>query len=295
MKHITIALAMLSAFAFAGHAGAAEPDWKSIDQTFGVEGAVQPDGARRYNFPRRDLTVMVDGVRIKPAFALGSWLAFLPMGDRVMVMGDLVLTGEEVNPVMKRLAGTGIDVTALHNHLLRGQPGTMYMHVGAHGDGLQLAKTFRAALEQSKTPLGPSPAAVAAPAPTVKIADLDTLLRAKGRDNNGVYQYSFARAETLKDAGMTLSGSLGTGTAINFQPTEGNRAAITGDFVMIASEVNPVIEVLQRNGIEVTALHNHMLADEPRLFFMHFWAHDDAAKLASGLRAALDKLNLAGK
>jgi hypothetical protein len=261
----------------------------------GVAGAVQADGAHRYAFPRRDLSVTLDGVKLKPGFALGSWLAFLPTDKGVMVMGDLVLTGDEVNPVMKKLKSAGIQITALHNHLLRAAPMTMYMHVDAHGDAVQLAKGLRAGLAESKTPIGPAPAPATAAPSAVKIADLDGVLRAKGKDNNGVYQYSFPRAETLKDSDMVLSGSLGAATAINFQPTDGGKAAITGDFVLIASEVNPVIEALQAHGIEITALHNHMLNDEPRLFFMHFWAHQDAGALGKGLRAALDKMNVAGK
>jgi hypothetical protein len=293
MKRRTGFSALLISTLLTAPALAADPDWKAVDQAIGVEGVPQPDGAHRYNFPRRDLNVTLDGVKIKPALALGSWLAFLPMGDGVMVMGDLVLTGDEVNPVMKKLGDGGIQITALHNHLLRSAPGTMYMHVGAHGDAVQLAKTFRAGLGESKTPFGPAPAAGPAAPSDVKMADLDGVLRAKGKDNNGVYQYGFPRAEALKENGMALSGSLGAATAINFQPTDGGKAAITGDFVMIASEVNPVIRALQENGIEVTALHNHMLNDEPRLFFMHFWANADAGKLAKGLRGALDKMNLA--
>ncbi|MGE3335891.1 MAG: DUF1259 domain-containing protein [Rhodospirillaceae bacterium] len=290
-RTVLAGLVLTAAVTFSAYA--AEPDWKAVDQAFGVEGVPQADGAHRYNFPRRDLTVTVDGVQIKPALALGSWLAFLPMGNGVMVMGDLVLTGEEVNPVMRKLKSGGVEVTALHNHLLRATPFTMYMHVGAHGDALALAKTFRAGLAESKTPIGPAPVA-AAPAPSaVKIADLDAVLKAQGKNNNGVYQYSFPRAEELKEGGMTLSGSLGAGTAINIQPTDGGKAVTTGDFVLIAAEVNPVIDALQKAGIEVTALHNHMLNDEPRLFFMHFWGNDDAGKLAAGLRGALDKIKTA--
>ncbi len=282
---VTFLLGFLATSAIA----APEPDWKAVDAALGVTGVTQSDGVHRYSLPRRDLNVIVDGVKIKPGLALGSWLAF--QSDGTMVMGDLVLTGEEVRPVMAKLESGGIHITALHNHLLRGSPMTMYMHVSGHGNAVELAKVLRAALSESKTPFGP---AQAAPTPSaVNIADLDSTLRTKGKDNNGVYQYSFPRAEPLKDGGMTLSGSLGAATAINFQPTDGGKAAITGDFVLVASEVNPVIKTLLDNGIEVTALHNHMLDDEPRLFFMHFWAHDDAGKLALGLRAALDKMNLA--
>ncbi|MBI4693252.1 MAG: DUF1259 domain-containing protein [Gammaproteobacteria bacterium] len=293
MKRTTIPFAIPVLLTLSVASLAAEPDWKAVDQAMGVEGVQQPDGARRYGFPRRDLKVTLDGVQLKSGFALGSWLAFKPTEGGAMVMGDLVLAEEEVGPVMKELAAGGIQITALHNHLLRSSPATMYMHVGAHGDPVQLAKMFKAGLAESKTPFGPAPAT---PQPTenaVKKADLDTVLRSKGKDTGGIYQYSFSRAEALKDGAMALTASSGTATAINFQPTEGAKAAITGDFVLIASEVNPVIAALLKNGIGVTAVHNHMLTDEPRLFFMHFWANDDANKLAKGLREALDKVNLA--
>lgn len=295
MPHPFVIPAFLAALALMTPAFAAAPDWAAVDAALGVASVPQPDGTHRFNFPRRDLTVTLDGVQIKPGLALGSWLAFKPMGDGVMVMGDLVLTGDEVNPVMKSLQQNGIEVTALHNHLLRSAPATMYMHVGAHGDPVQLAKVFRTGLGFSKTPIGPAPAAAASPPSDVRIAELDRILKAQGRDNGGIYQYAFPRAEALKDGNMPVGGSLGAATAINFQPTGNGNVATTGDFVLIASEVNPVIKALHGADIEVTALHNHMLNDEPRLFFMHFWANGNAAKVAGGLRAALDRVNLEKK
>jgi hypothetical protein len=212
--------------------------------------------------PRTDLKVTLDGVPIRPALALGSWLAFQDMGDHAMVMGDLVLTHEEVNPVMKVLVENGLEVTALHNHLLRSSPATMYMHVGGHGDPVKLAAALQKAITQSKTPMGAaSTVAPATPAPAIDTAGLDR--------------------------------TMGSATVINFQPTGGGKAAITGDFVLTSDEVNPVIRALRANGIEVTALHNHMLDDEPRLFFMHFWANDDALMLGRGLRSALDHVKAA--
>ena len=248
-------------------------------------------------FPRSDLKVTLDGVAIKPALALGSWAAFQPMGDEAMVMGDLVLTHEEVNPVMSRLLASGFTITALHNHLLRSAPATMYMHVAGHGDPVKLATALHQALAASATPLvspsrdWQSSGAGASSPIDLNAAALDQALGAKGKPNGGVLQYSFPRAERLMDGGMVTPASMGTSTAINFQPTGNGKAAITGDFVMIASEVDPVLRALRAGGIEVTALHNHMLNDEPRLFFMHFWANDDAGKLARSLRTALDKMN----
>lgn len=271
----------------------AKPDWTAVGQALGKPGTELPGGVYRVALPRSDLKVMLDGVAIKPALALGSWLAFRAMGEDAMVMGDLVLTEDEVNPVMKRLAEGGIGITALHNHLLRAEPATMYMHVDAHGDPVKLAETLHAALVLSKTPLGQTAAGGAPQNVDLDTATLDKSLGYEGKANGGVYQFTIPRAEKLTAGDVTIPSSMGTGIAINFQPTGNGKAAATGDFVLIASEVNPVLRALRENGIEVTAVHNHMLDDQPRLFFMHFWANDNANKLAKGLREALDKINLA--
>jgi hypothetical protein len=212
-----------------------------------------------------------------------------------MVMGDLVLTDQEVNPVMKRLLDGGIEITALHNHLLGGSPHTMYMHISGHGDPAKLAAALHDALKESGTPFGaPAPAATPA-ALDLDIAAIDQALGRKGKVNGGVYQIGVPRAEAPRDGGMALPDAMGSAIAINFQPTGKGRAAITGDFVLTADEVGPVMRALREHGIEVTALHNHMLNDEPRLFFMHFWANDDAKKLAEGLAAALSHVKTAGR
>ena len=272
---------------------AADPNWAEIGQAIGKPGSEMPGGVYKISLPRTDLHVTLDGVQVKPGLALGSWLAFKAMGSEAMVMGDLVLTQEEVNPVMKRLTESGIEITALHNHLLRSEPATMYMHVGGHGDPMKLAQALHAALALSKTPLT-RPAAPPEAAPLdLDTAALDKTMGHAGKANGGIYQFSIPRAETLKEGSMEIPAAMGMALAINFQPIGGGKAAITGDLVLTASEVNPAIRVLREHGIEVTALHNHMLDDEPRLFFMHFWAHDDAVKLAQGMRAALDRMNLA--
>ncbi|WP_253201234.1 DUF1259 domain-containing protein [Sphingomonas quercus] len=233
------------------------------------------------------------GCAIKPALALGSWVAFISHGNgQVMVMGDLVLTDTEVNPVMAKLIADGFEITALHNHLLRNTPHTMYMHIGATGDPAKLGATIHDALALSKTPLSAAPVQTAAAPETIDLdtAAVDRIMGYKGKIGGGVYAFGIPRAEAPRDAGMALPPAMGSAIAINFQPTGGGKAAITGDFVLAASEVNPVLRALRENGIEVTALHNHMLNDEPRMFFMHFWANDDALKLARGLRAALDRV-----
>jgi biotin operon repressor len=277
---------------------AADNDWQSeVAKALGTSGTDTPGGVYRVALPRTDIKATLDGVELKPGFALGSWLAFQKMGAQAMVMGDLVLLGEEVNPVMKKLEQSGIEVTALHNHLLRNQPFTMYMHVYGHDDPVKLATALHDGLAESKTPFQvPALASAAPPSPdqiAFDTAAVDQAMGRKGKANSGVYQFSIPRAAPVKDGGMEVPEAMGSAIAINFQPTGGAKAAITGDFVLIAKEVNPVIKALQDNGIEVTAVHNHMLDDEPRLFFMHFWANDDAQKLARGLRAALDRVDTA--
>ena len=275
-------------------AGAQDIDWEKVDAALGRKGAVSAD-VHRYGFPRSDLTVKLDGVTIKPALALGGWVAFKPMHGEVMVMGDLVLLETEVNPVMAKLIENGIEITAVHNHLLRANPAPFYIHVGGHGDAVKMAAAVRTALAESKTPLEAPPAAAAAPAVDLDVKQLDEIVGAKGRQNGGVYQFSVARREAISEDGMAVAppGPMGVATGINFQPTGGGKAAITGDFVLAGNEVNPVIKTLRENGIQVTALHSHMLTEEPRLLFMHFWANDDAVKLARGLHAALEKMAIA--
>jgi hypothetical protein len=266
-------------------------DWAAVDQALGRKGAQQPGGVMRYSFPRSDLQVTANGVQIKPALALGGWIAFKEMAGEAMMMGDLVLTEDEVGPVMRALQQKGVQQTALHNHVLKESPRVMYMHVAGLGEAVKLAQAVRTALGQTKTPMAPPAAS------TAGTIDLDTAAVARalgvgGKVNGGVYQVSVPRRETIREGGHEVPPAMGVATAINFQPTGNGKAAITGDFVLVASEVNPVIRALQTNGIEVTALHSHMLDEEPRLFFMHFWANDDAMKLARGLRAALDRMTV---
>jgi len=271
----------------------AADDWQAqVGEALGKTGSATPSGIYRVGLPRTDLIVTLDGVRLRPGFALGGWLAFEKMGDQGMVMGDLVLAMDEVAPVVTKLAAGGIDVTGLHNHLLRNQPFTMYMHVLGHGDPVKLAVALHTALAESKTPLGAAATPIEPPEIDFDTAAVDQIIGAKGTNNGGVYQFSIPRAEPIKEDGMEVPTVMGLANAINFQATGGGKAAITGDFVLIAKEVNPVLKALRDHGIEVTALHNHMLDDQPHLFFMHFWANDDAKKLAEGLKAALAQINI---
>ena len=281
------------ALAVATGANAQEIDWKKVDTALGKTAVVSGE-VHRYGLPRSDLQVTVDGVAIKPALALGGWAAFQPMRGEAMVMGDLVLLETEINPVMAKLLQGGIEITAVHNHLLRANPETFYMHIGGHGDPVKMAEVIRSALALSKTPFSPqTPAPTPAPPIDLDTAQLDQIIGAKGQANGGVYQFNVPRRDPITESGMTVPIAMGSANAINFQPTGGGKAAITGDFVITGDEVNPMIKALRANGIEVTALHSHMLTEQPRVFFMHFWANDDALKLAKGVRAALEKTAVA--
>jgi Domain of Unknown Function (DUF1259) len=260
----------------------------AIEAQLGRKGAPQPGGVVKFSFPRSDLSVTIGGVALKPSFALGSWIAFADAGARgTMAMGDLVLTSEEVAPVMRALQRGGVEQTALHNHLLMESPRVMYLHIRAHGQPDAIARTIREALAQTKTPL------TAASAPPPPVIDLDTSAFARalgrtGRVNGGVYQVSVPRDEEIKESGRVVPASMGVATAINIQPVGAKRALATGDFVLRSAEINPVIRALAAHGIDVTAIHSHMLDETPRLYFMHFWGDGDPASLAVGLRAALD-------
>ena len=277
-------------FVFGQAGGATSGDWQAVDQAIGRTGQAQADGAYKVAFPRSDLKVTVEGVDLKPALALGGWVAFSKPGSDSMLMGDLVLAEDEVPAVMASLESGGIQVTAVHNHVQHESPRGMYMHIGGHGDAVKLATAVKQAMALTKIP-PPTPPAAAPADIGIDTAGIEQALGYKGKVNGGVFQVGVPRAEAISEGGMKVPSSMGLSTALNFQPTGGGKAAITGDFVLIGTEVNPVIQALRGNGINVTALHSHMLDEQPKLFFMHFWANDDAVKLAKGLRAGLDKTN----
>ena len=284
----TITLILL---ALASALPAQAPSWQAVEAALGRKGAAQPGDVMRFSFPRRDLRVTVDGVPIRPALALGSWAAFRRVGGgHTMVMGDLVLLESEVNEVISELQAGGVEQTALHNHVLLESPRTMYLHISGHGDEAKIASAIRKALDRTATPMD---TAATGPAPAIELdtAAIARIIGHAGRANGGVYGINVPRAETIREGNNVVPPSMGLATVINFQPTGDGRAAITGDFVMTAAEVNRVIRALRANGIRVSALHSHMLTETPRLFFMHFWANDDALRLARGLRAALDATN----
>jgi hypothetical protein len=265
-------------------------DWKAVDRAMGRTGKLQPDGVQKYSMPRSDLKVTTARVTVKPALALGSWVAFHRARGRTIAMGDLVLTENEITPVIAKLKEMGVEATALHNHLLRESPTVMYLHIHGEGDPVKIAQAVHAALELTQTPAA-KPDARSTP------IQLDTLgvARALGYSGNvkdGVYQVTVPRTDPVRVHGVEAPPSMGLATAINFQPTGQNKAAITGDFVMTAEEVAPVLKALTGAGIGINSLHNHMVDEEPRLFFVHFWGNDDPVKLAQGLRAALDQMDV---
>jgi hypothetical protein len=290
-RYTSVALCLLVA-AMPGAVHAAGPDWKAVEQALGKSGQLQPGDVFRIGMPRTDLNVTVRGVPIRAGFGLGSYAAFKQTGEQAMVMGDLVLLDQEVPGVMSGLFAGGLEVTAVHNHLNEMSPHVMYMHYGGHGDAVQLARALRQALSASGTPLGAASAPAAAGGPVLDTAAIEQALGRPGRDiGGGVFQVTVPRAETITEMGQPLLPAMGVVTVLNFQPVTAGQAAITGDFVLIDREVNAVAKTLRQHGIDVTALHNHALADAPRLFYMHFWATDDPAKLAHALKAALAQTN----
>jgi Domain of Unknown Function (DUF1259) len=294
MKHFSALLTFCASLLITLPAHAADIDWKKVDAALGKTATVSGE-VHRYGLPRSDLHVTLDGVAIKPALALGGWVAFAPMHGQAMVMGDLVLLETEITPVMTKLMDSGLEITAIHNHILRASPATFYMHVAGHGDPEKMAAAIRAALSsESKTPFDP-PATTTAAAPSLDLdtAKIDEAMGAKGTVNGGVYQFGIPRREPATEGEMQVTTALGGANAINFQPTGGGKAAITGDFLVTGNEVNPLIRALRAGDIEVTAIHSHMLDEQPRMFFIHFWANDDAVKLARNVRTALDKTAVA--
>jgi hypothetical protein len=265
-------------------------DTAKIDQAMGRPGQKIAD-VYKFGFPRTDLQVTVGGVAIKPGLALGSWAAFLGTDDTAMVMGDLVLLPEEVNPVTEKLRAAGFDITAVHNHLINETPNVMYVHYMGHGNASQLATSLHEALAVSKTPLE-KPAASIEAAPPEWIKTVDDGIGRKGTFKGGVLSYGVARSEAVTMDGMTISPAAGVAEAINFQAADTGNVATTGDFVLTAQEVNPVISALEANHILVTGLHSHMLSEQPRLFFMHFWAVGTPSTVAAGIAAALKQISV---
>jgi hypothetical protein len=290
MYFLTALLSLLSIFGIPMAAASPGLDTAKIDEALGRSGQMIGD-VYKVGFPRTDLRVLVEGVAIKPGLALGSWAAFRGTDENAMVMGDLVLLEEELNPVMEKLRTAGFEITAVHNHLLHETPRVIYAHYMGHGPTTQLAISLRAAMAASATPLGKPAAALAEPptSPNWQKA-IEGKLGRKGTLKGGVLSFGVPRAEAITMDGMTLTPAQGVAESINFQEAAGSNVATTGDFVLIAREVNPVISALEHHHITVTALHSHMLAEQPRLFFMHFWAVGNPEAVAEGIQEALSRV-----
>jgi hypothetical protein len=294
----SVALVLVSSggAAIGASAQQADVDWNAVQDAVGRPGTMMNGGVFRIGIPRSDLKVTVNQVPVQAGLALGSYAAFKQYDDGAMVMGDLVLLDDEVNSVMQGLFDQGFEVSALHNHLNNMSPHIMYMHYEGHGDALQLAQALHTALSASATPLSPAvppPPAAAPTGPQLDVAALDAILGYSGRANGSVVQYGMPRSERIVEGGHELLPAMGVTTALNFQPTGANTAATTGDFALLANEVEPVAQALKNNGIDVTAMHQHHIGEQPKLYYMHFWGNSDPAALAQGLRAALDQTNSA--
>ncbi len=286
MKKLSILLFLFfCSFSFAARQ---QPDWQVVEKVFGRKGTVHGD-VLKIVFPRSDLRVKIDEVSIEPGLALTSWIAFRQMGSQTMIMGDLVLLTSETAPVMAKLVSSGLEVTGLHNHILGESPNIMYMHYSGHGDPVKLAEAMKTVLSLTGTPMI-SPLPSSSPETQIDWSKIESILSRTGQRKGNLLQLSVPRAETITESGMGVPPSMGVATVINVQMV-GEDAATTGDFVLIANEVNPVVRALTVHGIAVTAIHNHMLHESPRLFFLHFWGVGTQEKLAQGLKAALDKTN----
>lgn len=288
--HLMLLLVALALPAVAQAPPATPAEWKPVEEALHRSGSMQPGDVFKFGLPRSDLKVSVGGVPVATGVALGAWAAFKNTGGHTMVMGDLVLTEKEVTPVMKKLQAGGFQITALHNHLLGESPHVMYMHYLGMGDGAKLAEALAAALKETATPAA-APKPATPPKSSLDVEKINEAMGRKGNLSGTVLQFGIPRAEKIEENGMEVPPSMGVATGINFGPTGEHTAEISGDFVLIGSEVNPVIRALHEHGIEVTAVHSHMLDEQPRLFFLHFWANGDPVKLATGLRAALELTN----
>ena len=265
----------------------AQVDSTGLNNVFGKKGSVQ-GMVYKITYPRSDLQVKVNDFSVAPGLALTSWIGILSMGSESMMMGDLVLLDTEEAAVVAKLVSSKLSITAIHNHLTNEKPAIKYIHFSGNGNALQLAASIKSVLAITGTPI--QPPSTQSQSATPDWSKVEAILGKSGKHNGQLLQYSFPRKEKLRDGGMEMPPVMGMATGINLQ-IDGNMAATTGDFVLLADEVNPVVKALTENGIIVTAIHNHMLFDDPRLFMMHFWAIGDPEKLATGLKAALDKTN----
>ena len=302
MRAISRVLLAAVVLTWPGALCAQQIDWQRVDDAIAKPGEAQGD-VRRYELPRTDLNVTIDGVTLKPSLALAGWVAFKPVQEGAWVTGELVLTETEVGPVMTKLLDAGFEIGTLHNRLLRGSPGTFFVSISARGNAISLADAIHAALIWSSTRLATSVVAsttgsAPGPAPvTLDTGQLDQTLGAQGRSVEGVYRFTIPTAEPIMQKGAPLPPEMGAVHTINFQPALSGKAAVAGTLLVTGEDaLNPVLRSLRDNDIEVTSIHNFFtLHEQPRTLAVHFWANNDAARVAKGLRAALDKIGVAKK
>lgn len=271
-------------------------DIAQIEQITGMKG-VEKNGEYKVTVPQNDLNIMVDGFKIIPPMGLGSWIAFTSCADSVMMMGDIILSENDVAPVQKEVIRQGLSITAIHNHFVRNRPNVMYMHIDGFGNIGKLSSIAKAVFDKVKEVRGNDPKASKADSVvnSINIPELDNIIGYKGEMSKGVYKYTIGRPDvTLTEHGIPVSTFMGFNTWAAWQGTP-EKAAVAGDFTMLENEVAPVIKTLVENGIEVVAVHNHMVHEEPRIFFLHYWGVGEASKLAKGLRAALNQTGKGNK
>ncbi|MFI5130268.1 MAG: DUF1259 domain-containing protein [Chitinophagales bacterium] len=265
-------------------------DTTAIEKITGIKGKSNK-GEYKITIPQNDLDVEVDGFRIIPPMGLGTWIAFTPSKDAAMIMGDIILTEMDLKPVQQEVIKQGLTITAIHNHFVRNHPNIVYMHIGGNGKTADLAMKAKAVLDKVAQSRGHNPSASLVPDVTYTIdcKELDAILGYKGEMSKGVYKFTIGRPDVvLKEHGITVTSFLGFNTWAAFQGTA-DHAAVAGDFTMLEDEVAPVIKALIENGIEVVAVHNHMVHEQPKVFFLHYWGTGNAGQLAKGLKAALDQ------
>ncbi len=270
--------------------GSSKVDTAIIQQVTGMKGVFK-NGEFKITVPQHDLKVEVDGFKIIPAMGLGSWTCFTPCADSVMAMGDIVLTETDLAPVQQEVIRQGFSITAIHNHFVRNHPNIVYMHIDGNGKVDKVAASVKAIFDKVKAVRGHDPKDSKADSVTntINIALLDSIIGYKGEWSKGVYKYTLGRPDVpLQEHGIPVSSFAGFNTWAAWQGTPG-RAAVAGDFAMLEEEVKPVIATLIGNGIEVVAVHNHMVHEKPRIFFLHYWGTGPAEKLAKALRSALDQ------
>ena len=270
--------------------GSSKLDIKKIEEVTGMKG-IEKNGEYKITVPQNDLNIVVDGFKIIPPMGLGSWAAFTPCADSAMVMGDIIITETDLAPVQQEVIRQGLTITAIHNHFVRNRPNVMYMHIDGSGDVSKLSSAVKAVFDKVKQVRGKDPKEGAADSVINKlnISMLDSIIGHKGEMAKGVYKYTIGRPDvSLQEHGIPVSSFMGFNTWASWQGTS-ERAAVCGDFTMLEHEVAPVIKALVENRIEVVAVHNHMVHEEPRIFFLHYWGVGNAEQLAKGFKAALDK------